>query len=98
MIDWRPVWGVRSDSGVRVGVLLDRLAHPPDDLTGIGPWIHGVATASGDTSLADDLTYLFDGATAACVAAGSTPPTGLEAENVPCQPIDSIAPRTGRST
>ncbi|MBF9131150.1 hypothetical protein I0C86_19610 [Plantactinospora sp. S1510] len=74
--------------------------HPasPEELTGIGGWAHGVATAGGDTTLADGLTYLFGRATCSMCGSRFDLADWLEAENSPRQPIDPIVPRTDRST
>ena len=70
----------------------------PADLAGTGRWMHDIAVASGDLTLADGLTYLFGGAE--CGACGSTFNLAdwFEAENSPAQPIDPIVPRTDRSS
>lgn len=64
----------------------------PEDLTGIGRWVHGIATMGGDTTLADGFTYLFG--RAACSMCGSrfNLADWLEAEYSPGQPIDPSCP------
>ncbi|GAA4607474.1 hypothetical protein GCM10023107_81620 [Actinoplanes octamycinicus] len=70
----------------------------PDELTGIGRWMHDTAAAGGDILLAEGLTYLFGQAT--CGLCGSTFDVAdwFEAENSAHQPIDPIVARTDRST
>jgi hypothetical protein len=70
----------------------------PNELAGIGRWMHDTAAAVGDTLLAGGLTYLFGQAT--CGLCGSTFNLAdwFEAENGPPQPIDPIIARTDRST
>jgi hypothetical protein len=74
--------------------------HPttPQDLTGIGRWIHDAAVASGDTTLADGLTYLFGRAGCGMCGSRFNLADWFEAENSPDQPIDPIVPRTNGST
>ncbi|WP_433825818.1 hypothetical protein ACQP2E_27380 [Actinoplanes sp. CA-015351] len=62
----------------------------PDELTGIGRWMHDTAAAGGDMLLAEGLAYLFGQAT--CGLCGSTFNLAdwFEAENSPHQPIDPI--------
>lgn len=69
----------------------------PEDLTGIGRWVHGIATMGGDTTLADGLTYLFGRATCGMCGSRFNLADWLEAEYSPGQPIDPIVPRTDRS-
>ncbi|MEV0899086.1 hypothetical protein [Actinoplanes sp. NPDC049802] len=59
--------------------------------------MHDTAAASGDTTLADGLTYLFGDVE--CGACGCTFNLAdwFEAENSPAQPIDPVVPRTDRS-
>ncbi|WP_285470918.1 hypothetical protein [Actinoplanes sp. NBRC 101535] len=66
----------------------------PADLAGVGRWMHETASASGDTALADGLTYLFGDVE--CGACGCTFNLAdwFEAENSPAQPIDPVVPRT----
>ncbi|GIG93369.1 hypothetical protein Pen02_83050 [Plantactinospora endophytica] len=69
----------------------------PEDLTGIGRWVHGVATAAGDATLAGGITYLFGRATCGMCGSRFDLADWFEAENTPGQPIDPIVPRTDRS-
>ncbi|MFG2045127.1 hypothetical protein [Dactylosporangium sp. NPDC048998] len=70
----------------------------PQDLTGIGRWMHDTASADGVTTLAEGLTYLFGRASCSICGSVFNVAEWLEAENSPSQPIDPIAPRTDRST
>ncbi|GAA3455661.1 hypothetical protein [Dactylosporangium matsuzakiense] len=67
----------------------------PGDLTGIGRWMYD---AAGETVLADGLTYLFGRATCSICGSAFNVAEWLEAENSPTQPIDTVVPRTDRST
>ncbi|MEJ3745752.1 hypothetical protein WEI85_20970 [Actinomycetes bacterium KLBMP 9797] len=70
----------------------------PEGLTGIGRWVHGIATTGGATALADGLTYLFGRATCGMCGSRFDLADWLEAEHSPSQPIDPIVPRTDRTT
>lgn len=75
---------------------VERLPLRPTDpaaLTGVARWMHETATASGDLTLANGITYLFGDAT--CPRCGSTfnVATWYEAENGPTQPIAPVVPR-----
>nr|BFE58897.1 hypothetical protein GCM10020063_034230 [Dactylosporangium thailandense] len=70
----------------------------PGELTGIGRWMYDTADAAGETVLADGLTYLFGRATCSTCGSVFNVAEWLEAENGPSQPIDSVVPRTDRST
>jgi hypothetical protein len=77
---------------------LPLLPAAPQDLTGIGRWMHEAAVAADQTEFADGLTYLFGRAGCGSCRSVFTVAEWLEADNSPTQPIDPIVPRTDRST
>jgi hypothetical protein len=69
----------------------------PGQLTGIGRWMHGTATAGRDIVLANGITYLFGHATCSTCECRFPLADTYEAENSPTQPIDPIVPKTDAS-
>ncbi|MEV0900376.1 hypothetical protein [Actinoplanes sp. NPDC049802] len=70
----------------------------PEELPGIGRWMHDTAVTGGDMLLAEGLTYLFGQATCGLCSSTFNLSDWIEAENSPHQPIDAIVARTDRST